>query len=292
MSKQKKKLKDLTIKDNFMFGAVMIDEENCKACLELALEIPIEKVTVCLEKSIIYHPEYKGVRLDVIAKDEKHTHYDVEMQVAVKPALGKRARYYHSQLDMEMLETGGEYRELADAYVIFICDYDPFGRGLYRYTWDVTCREEPDLKLDDGRHTIILSTKGENDGEVPEALVKFLKFVGAGLDESTEDYEDDYVRRLQTSVAHVKISREMEARYMLWRELINEEREEAKEEGRIEGRIQMLIEMLEDLPGDMPEALKARIQQEEDLNVLKEYVRLARKVSAIEEFEELIKDTR
>ena len=122
MSKQKKKLKDLTIKDNFMFGAVMIDEENCKACLELALEIPIEKVTVCLEKSIIYHPEYKGVRLDVIAKDEKHTHYDVEMQVAVKPALGKRARYYHSQLDMEMLETGGEYGELADAYVIFICD--------------------------------------------------------------------------------------------------------------------------------------------------------------------------
>ena len=292
MSKQKKKLKDLTIKDNFMFGAVMIDEENCKACLELALEIPIEKVTVCLEKSIIYHPEYKGVRLDVIAKDEKHTHYDVEMQVAVKPALGKRARYYHSQLDMEMLETGGEYGELADAYVIFICDYDPFGRGLYRYTWDVTCREEPDLKLDDGSHTIILSTKGENDGEVPEALVKFLKFVGAGLDESTEDYEDDYVRRLQTSVAHVKISREMEARYMLWRELINEEREEAKEEGRIEGRIQMLIEMLEDLPGDMSEALKARIQQEEDLNVLKEYVRLARKVSAIEEFEELIKDTR
>ena len=64
------------------------------------------------------------------------------------------------------------------------------------------------------------------------------------------------------------------------------------EEGRIEGRIQMLIEMLEDLPGDMSEALKARIQQEEDLNVLKEYVRLARKVSAIEEFEELIKDTR
>ena len=55
---------------------------------------------------------------------------------------------------------------------------------------------------------------------------------------------------------------------MLWRELINEEREEAKEEGRIEGRIQMLIEMLEDLPGDMPEALKARIQQEEDLNVI------------------------
>lgn len=41
--KQRKKLQDLTIKDNFMFGAVMIDEENCKEFLELVLEFPIEK---------------------------------------------------------------------------------------------------------------------------------------------------------------------------------------------------------------------------------------------------------
>lgn len=26
----KKKLEELTIKDNFMFGAVMVDEENCR----------------------------------------------------------------------------------------------------------------------------------------------------------------------------------------------------------------------------------------------------------------------
>ncbi len=30
---------------------------------------------------MIYHPECKGVRLDVYAKDEKNTHYDVEMQL-------------------------------------------------------------------------------------------------------------------------------------------------------------------------------------------------------------------
>ena len=101
--KQRKKLQDLTIKDSFMFGAVMIDEENCRGFLELALEFPIEKVTVSKEKSIVYHPGYKGVRLDVIAKDENHTRYNIEMQVAVRPALGKRTRYYHSQIDMEIL---------------------------------------------------------------------------------------------------------------------------------------------------------------------------------------------
>lgn len=94
-----RRLKELTIKDNFMFGAVMMDEENCKGLLERVLEIPIERVEVSKEKSIVYHPEYKGVRLDVYAKDEKQTRYNVEMQVDRKAALGKRCRYYQSQMD-------------------------------------------------------------------------------------------------------------------------------------------------------------------------------------------------
>lgn len=34
---KKKQLKELTIKDNFMFGAVMMDKENCKGLLERVL---------------------------------------------------------------------------------------------------------------------------------------------------------------------------------------------------------------------------------------------------------------
>ena len=109
---ERRKLQDLTIKDNFMFGAVMVDEELCREFLELALGFKIEKVTVSKEKSIVYHPEYKGVRLDVIAADEKRTHYNVEMQVLRKKNLGKRSRYYHSQIDMELLLTGMEYGSL------------------------------------------------------------------------------------------------------------------------------------------------------------------------------------
>lgn len=61
----KKLFKELTLKDNFMFGAVMCDEHHCKHLLEMILGFPIERVVVSKEKSIIYHPEYKGVRLDV-----------------------------------------------------------------------------------------------------------------------------------------------------------------------------------------------------------------------------------
>ena len=77
-----KKLKELTIKDNFMFGAVMSDPENCRELLEMVLGISISRIEVSKEKSIAYHPEYKGVRLDVYAKDNENTCYNVEMQAS------------------------------------------------------------------------------------------------------------------------------------------------------------------------------------------------------------------
>ena len=113
-------LKNLTIKNNFMFAAVMSDEENCKGFLERALSMKIDHVEISTEKNIVYHPEYKGVRLDVYAKDEKNTRYNIEMQVLKQPALGRRSRYYQSQMDMELLAKGCEYAELPDSYVIFL----------------------------------------------------------------------------------------------------------------------------------------------------------------------------
>ncbi|MBR0409660.1 MAG: PD-(D/E)XK nuclease family transposase, partial [Eubacterium sp.] len=98
MERNNKTLQELTIADDFIFGAVMQDPENCRLLLERILDMSIAHVDVIREKSIIYHPEYKGVRLDVVAKDENNTRFDVEMQVRKTP-IGKRSRYYHSQMD-------------------------------------------------------------------------------------------------------------------------------------------------------------------------------------------------
>ena len=73
-----RKFKDLTIRDNFMFAAVMMQGDNCKKFLELLLGIEIARIEISYEKSIIYNPECKGVRLDVFAKDECNTCYDIE----------------------------------------------------------------------------------------------------------------------------------------------------------------------------------------------------------------------
>ena len=285
--KRKKQLKELTLKDNFMFGAVMMEEENCKRFLELALGFPIERVEVSKEKSIVYHPEYKGVRLDVYAKNEHNTRYNVEMQVAKKAELGKRVRYYHGQIDMELLLSGSDYTELPEVYVIFICDFDPFGKKKYRYTFTKQCEEEPGAQLQDGCKSIFLSTRGENDREVPGELVSFLNFVKADLSESETDFEDDFVEKLQNTIRRIKSNREMEERFMIFEEMLRDERAEGKAEGIAEGKteavLEMLLELMNDL-GEIPDELRNRITSEKDLETLKKWLRLAARSESLDEF--------
>lgn len=57
----------------------MLDEANCRGLLERILEIPIGTIEVDKEKSIVYRPEFKGVRLDVYAKDDTNRRFNVEM---------------------------------------------------------------------------------------------------------------------------------------------------------------------------------------------------------------------
>lgn len=265
-----KTLQELTIKDNFMFGAVMSIPENCVGFLELVLGFPIERLTISREKSMIYHPEYKGIRLDIYARDAHHTHYNVEMQVVKKPALGKRSRYYHSQLDMEILASGQEYEALPNVFVIFICDFDPFGKELYCYTFEHQCLEDGSLLLEDGCKTIFLSTKGKNNSGVQENLVKFLNFVAADLEESSSDFNDPFVKQIQNSVQKIKEDREMGERFMILHEMMRDERNEGRMEGALLAQQNAILELLEELgsiPADITREVRA-LQSPEKLSRL------------------------
>ena len=283
--KKRKTLQDLTIKDNFLFGAVMSVEKNCKGFLEMVLGFPIAHVVVSKEKSLVCHPEYKGVRLDIYAEDENHTHYNVEMQVRKKKALGKRSRYYHSQMVMEALANGEDYETLPDTFVIFICDFDPFEEHLYCFTFGNECKENKKVKLDDGSCTIFLSTKGENEKEVPPELVRFLKFVTADLEESEGDFQDELVKQFQENICNIKTDRKMGERYMIFEEMLREEKQEGRQEGRIEATQEAILELLEDL-GELPNEIRDRIVRLEKLEDLKALHKIAARTDSLQAFAE------
>ena len=287
---KKKQLKELTIKDNFMFGAVMMDEENCKGLLERVLQIKIDYVEISKEKSIVYHPEYKGVRLDVYAKDENHTCYNVEMQVQKKSALGKRIRYYQSQMDMEMLLTGEDYAELPNTYVIFIYDFDPIGEGKYRYTFRTKCEELLGMNLEDGRTIVFLNTHGKNESEVPKELVTLLKYIREDIDGSEREFHDSYVERLQKFIHEIKSNRVMEERFMMFEEMLKDERAEGREEGLalgLENAKSTLLLCLQSF-GTVSETICDQIQSQQELEVLKQWTKIAFQSKSLEEFEKKI----
>lgn len=214
------------------------------------------------------------------------------MQAESTKAIGKRARYYHSQIDMESLLSGARYSELSDSYVIFICDYDPFGKKKYCYTCKTKCLEDSDIDIGDGSVTIFLSTKGKNPEDVPDEMVKFLKYVGADLEESTADFDDAFVSRIQKSVDRIKSSRELEGKYMILQEMLENEwtagRTVGREEGEAVGEKNMLLKSIQNRFSHVPNALSERIASETRSDVIFQWLKNVYACSTIEEFQKFV----
>ena len=114
-----KPIEQLTITDDFMFGAVMRNAKYCKPLLELALGVKIRKIEYP-EPQKTFNERYnsKSIRLDVYVEDDAGTVYDVEIQTESKKGLPKRMRYYQGLIDLHTLEKGEDYTALRKSFVI------------------------------------------------------------------------------------------------------------------------------------------------------------------------------
>lgn len=288
----KKPFKELDLRNAFLFAAALEDPETCQLVLELILEEPIGPVRVKAERTILFSSDFRSVRLDVYASDEVDVGYNLEMQNADEGNLPKRSRYHQAEMDLSSLKPGEDFNDLKPSKIIFICTFDPFGHGLYRYTFEERCKEM-DLALGDETKKIFLSTKGKNADEVPEMLVHFLKYVEESTDECVEEAEDQILFKLHEKVKTLKSSRELEAKYMQFEELLNRERKEGREEGRSEGEVKKVIELTQkklargvdvatiaehlEAPADFVEQIVGIIQENPSVNSEEILEKLSRK---------------
>ena len=67
-------------------------------------------------------------------------------------------RLYHAIIDSITTEKGSHFRDMYDMNVLFICTFDPFGKGRGVYTFSERCNEMPELTLDDGVRKIFYNT--------------------------------------------------------------------------------------------------------------------------------------
>ena len=135
-----KRYEELTISDDFMFGKAMGDKVLCRDVLERLLEEKVgELEDVQPQREFRYTSGGKPVRLDMYTRDKKRM-YDAEMQnlnhqSVEKLELPKRSRFYQSTMDTDHLSKGKSYRELPEGRVLFLCTFDPFGKGYAKYSF-------------------------------------------------------------------------------------------------------------------------------------------------------------
>ena len=109
----------------------------------------------------------------------------------------------------------------------------------------------------------------------------FHRFVTANLEESEGDFQDELVKQFQETSRNVKTDRKMGERYMIFEEMLREE----KQEGRIEATQEAVLELLEDL-GELPNGIRDRIVRLEKLEDLKALHKIAARTDSLQTFAE------
>ena len=105
-----------------------------------------------------------------------------------------------------------------------------------------------------------------------------------------EVFDDSYVEQLQNFIHKIKGSREMEERFMIFEEMLKEERAEGfakgREEGLQEGRSTLKETLLLFLQkfGDVPDEVLEQIQAQQNMEVLKNWMQTAFQSKTLEEF--------
>ena len=231
----RKKFEQLNLKDAFLFSAALEDPEACRLILELFLGHPISKVIVHAEHSILLSSDFKSIRLDIYASDEILAGYNLEMQNKNEYNLPKRSRYYQSELDIASLKPGETYDHLKPSYIIFVCTFDPFDKGLYKYTFENRCLET-EMALKDETQKIFFNTKGTNPKDVSEELIAFLEYIEDSTDLCAAKTPSETVHKIHNRVKELKKNRETGAKFMMLEEWIKIENKDAIAEGRAKGQ--------------------------------------------------------
>ena len=248
MEQKQKTLKDLNLLDRFLFSQAADDPDTMRDMLEIILgrEVVL-KLLPQTEKEQRTHPLNRYVRLDVWAMDEEERIYNTEVQREDTGNLPKRSRFYQALIDSNLLKPGEVgFQRLNPVYIILICPFDLFGYGLYRYTFQMQCKEVPGLSLQDGAVRIFLNTRGQHTEGVPQELIELLRYMEHTTEEVSASCTSERIHNIQKRIHAIKSSEKIGVKYMqAWEEKILEQ-EKAREEGHASGLREGLIQKLKE----------------------------------------------
>jgi hypothetical protein len=203
MSKQSNitPFEQLSLSDNFVFGKVMRQLDICKPFLEELLETPIAKLEV-MDEEMKRASSYRGVRLKMEADDAQHSQSIVQL-VMVRGVdheeLDLYARYFQCEIDEGYADV-----DLPNTHMIFVCDYDSYGRGLacYELLSVVQAIEGQNLMpFDNGIHRMELNSCYDRVNVSP-AVQEILDYIRTKDDHG--QYNTDLAKQVVAAVERIR----------------------------------------------------------------------------------------
>jgi len=108
----------------FYDGPAYIFFNNCTEVAEHVIRVVLDRTDLHVISSKGQHVVSKldshDIRCDVLAKDDKGTSYDIEIQQVSRTDLLKRADYYGAMLKVDALKKAKTYEQNREVYIIFI----------------------------------------------------------------------------------------------------------------------------------------------------------------------------
>lgn len=181
-----------------------------------------------------------------------------------KRNIEKRTRYYQSLIDIDQLEKNMDYRKLKESYIIFICTFDPFGKGLPVYTTKTVFDEDNVLNYDDKTNKVFYNLSALELKQKDSKLGIFLNYMSTSL------ANDEYTSKIEEAVKKAKYNLNWRKEYMTVGMWIDEEREKACAEGYATG---MAAGMTAGLEQGLQQGIERELNKELNKELSKECYR-------------------
>lgn len=255
--------------DDTFFEKIAEDPEVCEELLQVILEEPGLKVLEVIPQKSIKNLQGRSVRLDALCKRGNGRFCNIEVHRAKDENPLKHVRYNASCITANIVDPGEKFENVPEVSVVYISEFDVFDlkRTIYHVEPTIT---ETNLSVDNGLHEVYVNTAVDDGSEISELMQCFL----------------------QTEVNNRKFPKLSKRVYYFK----NDEEgikdmcaisEEIRKDGIIDGSQDNILELLGEI-GEIPDGLAEKIWRQYDLEILKKWLKIAAKVTSIEEFESQI----
>lgn len=227
-----KNFQDLEFADDYMFCRILQNHvDAAKQIVKLATGREVESIEYSSKQNVLDpYSDAKSVRFDIYFVGDSEV-YDIEMQTTKQKNIAKRTRYYLGMSDVEMLKPGDDYSKLPSSFIVFICRFDPFGKGYLKYVSEERLfgigKEIVDI-TEQAKFSADYQKVFLNAGKLTEAengnLANFLNFVYDGK------VSDDFTQKLANYVQETKQSAEEAHKYMTYQEHLKDSYNEGAKE--------------------------------------------------------------